>query len=467
MVVTITVLAGLVVPRPAGATAGGDVVDIDIVQPSEGTAGVYITHASGWVEARDQLPHLGDNPPLEPGEKLIGLSALPQADGYWLFTDRGRVFTYGNAPFLGDARDLNLDQPVVSAVATPDGLGYYMVAGDGGIFTYGTARFHGSVPEVLPGVTLRAPVIGIAPSPTGGGYLLVAADGGIFTFGDAVFHGSVPGVLPGVTLDQPVVGVIPEAGGYLMVAADGGIFTFGTARFRGSLGGAGFEGVVAVDSMADGSGYIMIDSVGYTIPFGATEYLAQMVYRGVGEQYIGIRKPAPGVNLLRYTVYGPGRFDIGQISVDNRGLGGVIRLDRVDARSGVTLLDGPLRMGYPEESGFLLVYADQGVHWTIGIQTLAHAPVLARNQTFSAIGPEVFFLPPSESDSALTITVDARPETDAYYTNTDIWWFPTDDHGGLAARIQGPGTTRGTVDSRSGLMIVDSIAAGWTLTIGP
>ena len=112
---------------------------------------------------------------------------------------------------------------MISAIATPDGLGYYMVAEDGGIFTFGTAVFYGSIPQILPGVTLDAQVIGIVPSPTGLGYLLVAADGGIFTFGDALFYGSVPGVLPGVSLDSQIVAVIAQPAGYLMVAGDGGI----------------------------------------------------------------------------------------------------------------------------------------------------------------------------------------------------------------------------------------------------
>ncbi len=458
--VTMLILLGAFGATPAAAETGGDVVDIDIVQTSPDSAGVYLTHSNGWVEARDLLPHFGDHPPLRPGEKVIALSARKAGDGYWLFTDRGRAFNYGAAPFLGDADSLDLSAPIVSAVATPDGEGYYMVGQDGGIFAYGTARFHGSVPQVLPGVTLAAPVIGIAPSETGNGYLLVASDGGIFTFGDARFLGSIPGVLPGVQLDQPVVGVIPQPDGYLMVAADGGIFTFGQTEFLGSLGGAGETGIVGVGVLADNSGYLMVDSRGYTFPFGLTEYLAQVVYTGTGHSQFSIRKPAPGAVLLRYHVAGEGRFEVGSFAAPGGvGTGAPVDVTATGARSGVTLLDGPNSRGNASDLGILSVYAEEGVSWVIGLQTLVHAPVLSRHQSFSASGPQVFFLPPSTSESPLTLTV-ASPDW------TNIWWYPVDGFGGRIVKLDGPGVTHGSVDGQFGLMFIDTGSANWALGIG-
>jgi len=254
---------------PAGAVVGGTAVDIDYAS-SAGSEGVYITHSDGTIEARDGLSHFGDKPALGAGETVIALSVRPAVDGYWLFTNLGRVIAYGAAVHFGDASALALAAPMISAIATPDGLGYYMVAEDGGIFTFGTAVFYGSIPQILPGVTLDAQVIGIVPSPTGLGYLLVAADGGIFTFGDALFYGSVPGVLPGVSLDSQIVAVIAQPAGYLMVAGDGGIFTFGTAAFFGSLGGTGASGIVGVAVKPDNSGYVMVDTQANLSPFGNT-----------------------------------------------------------------------------------------------------------------------------------------------------------------------------------------------------
>ncbi len=254
----------------AFAAEGGDVVDIDYVV-GDGVDGVYVTHSDGEIEARDDLPHFGDRPALDAGEVVVGLSVLPDVDGYWLFTDKGRVVPFGAADFLGDVSAIELAAPVISAIATPDGLGYYMVAGDGGIFAFGTAEFFGSVPEVLPGVTLDSPVVGIVPSTTGQGYLLVAGDGGIFAFGDAVFYGSIPGILPGVTLDAPVVAVVAEATGYLMVGSDGGAFTFGSTTFHGSLGGRGKTGIVAITVLPGSIGYVMVDTVGTLAQFGGPD----------------------------------------------------------------------------------------------------------------------------------------------------------------------------------------------------
>ncbi|MCB0992952.1 MAG: hypothetical protein KDB16_18385, partial [Acidimicrobiales bacterium] len=113
----------------------------------------------------------------------------------------------------------------------------------------GGARFAGSVPQVLPGVTLDQPIVGIVPDPDGDGYWLVAADGGVFGF-SAPFRGSLPGVLaPGAQLVSPVNGMVPFGNGYLLVAGDGGVFNFSGQPFDGSIGGSVLESpVVSITS---------------------------------------------------------------------------------------------------------------------------------------------------------------------------------------------------------------------------
>ena len=96
------------------------------------------------------------------------------------------------------------------------------------------------VDQLAPGTAARdwlaAPIVGLVPTPSGAGYWLVASDGGTFAFGDATFRGSVPAVLPGVTLNAPINGMVAYGDGYLMVASDGGVFTFSNLAFLGSLG---------------------------------------------------------------------------------------------------------------------------------------------------------------------------------------------------------------------------------------
>ena len=164
---------------------------------------------------------------LSPGEKAVSLSATPSGTGYWVFTDKGRVFPFGTAVFHGDMGGVHLNGPVLGSVATPDGGGYWMVGSDGGIFSFGNAVFHGSTGNLR----LNKPVMAMAPAANGSGYWLVASDGGIFAF-DVPFYGS----MGGTRLNKPVTGMVPGRSGYLMVGQDGGTFAFGDVAFHGSLG---------------------------------------------------------------------------------------------------------------------------------------------------------------------------------------------------------------------------------------
>ncbi len=176
------------------------------------------------------------------GEEPSTFSVTPSGQGAWVFTNRGRVLTLGDAEprysgGISDLSGISLRAPIVDSVATPSGEGYYMLGSDGGVFAFGDARYAGSLPEL--GITPDQPLVGLVPDPDGYGYWLVAADGGVFAFG-APFRNSLPGL--GVThLDAPIVGMTAYADGYLQVAGDGGVFNFSSLPFSGSLGGRGFD----------------------------------------------------------------------------------------------------------------------------------------------------------------------------------------------------------------------------------
>jgi hypothetical protein len=112
--------------------------------------------------------------------------------------------------------------------------GYYIFAADGGVFAFGNAQFYGSIPGLVPKVTLNAPIIGGAVTNTERGYWLAGSDGGVFTFGDAAFDGS----MGGKKMNAPVVGIEadPDGQGYWLLGADGGVFAF-EAPFYGSAAG--------------------------------------------------------------------------------------------------------------------------------------------------------------------------------------------------------------------------------------
>ena len=116
---------------------------------------------------------------------MTSISRTATGQGYWLFTTRGKVLSFGDAAFYGDLRNLALNGPILDSVSTPSGHGYFMVGSDGGVFAFGDAKFAGS----MGGVHLNAPVQSLVPDGDGIGYWLVASDGGVFAF-SAPFRGS-------------------------------------------------------------------------------------------------------------------------------------------------------------------------------------------------------------------------------------------------------------------------------------
>jgi len=63
------------------------------------------------------------------------------------------------APFEGSLGGEHLNQPIVGGTAVPPGDGYYLVASDGGVFALGKgAVFQGSAGAL----TLNQPIVGMA-----------------------------------------------------------------------------------------------------------------------------------------------------------------------------------------------------------------------------------------------------------------------------------------------------------------
>ena len=109
-----------------------------------------VDRARSRVRVRDARNFFGGTPALRSGEFVSTISATPNGGGYWLFTNRGRAFPFGNASSFGDMSGTALNGPIVASVATPTGHGYYMVGSDGGIFSFGDAHFHGSTGSHAP-----------------------------------------------------------------------------------------------------------------------------------------------------------------------------------------------------------------------------------------------------------------------------------------------------------------------------
>jgi sugar lactone lactonase YvrE len=226
----------------------------------KGTEGYEVADARGGVVGFGDanVRSVADHALAAP---VVGITATPNGEGFWLLARDGGIFSYGNAKFYGSTGAMRLNEPIVGMARTPTGRGYWLVASDGGIFSFGDARFYGSTGAMH----LNRPIVGMAATPSGKGYWLVASDGGIFSFGDAKFHGSTGNL----RLARPIVGMAatPSGRGYELVANDGGVFTFGDAHFSGSAARSGAR-VVGIASTPTGRGYWLVSSAGEVFHYG-------------------------------------------------------------------------------------------------------------------------------------------------------------------------------------------------------
>jgi surface antigen len=254
--------------------------------------------------------------------------------GYWMVTERGRVYAFGDVAHFGD---LVMGERALQIVPWWDGRGYDILTPDH-VESLGTARGQGAWPDLhlQPGeqvtsmalfrtpvagywlftsagraipvgkpagarthlpffgdlrhLALHAPVLGAVATPTGHGYYMVASDGGVFAFGDARFYGSM-GDRP---LDQPIVALLPTADnrGYWLVASDGGVFAFGDARFRGSLGGRPLAQPI-VGVVRYGNGYLMVASDGGAFDFSNLPFAGSLGNRQVASPVVSIAATNP------------------------------------------------------------------------------------------------------------------------------------------------------------------------------
>src|SRR5258708_33260942 len=108
--------------------------------------------------------------PVASVHAVVGFEATPSCRGYWMASNNGGVFPFGDGGGHGSPLGLHLNQPIVGMESTPDGQGYWLVRSDGGIFPFGDAQGFGSTG----GVHLNPPILALAGPPGGLGFLLGA-----------------------------------------------------------------------------------------------------------------------------------------------------------------------------------------------------------------------------------------------------------------------------------------------------
>ena len=249
------------------ATVGSLVLRASEPATASSASGYWLASEDGGVFGYGQAPFYGSAGAAPLNSPIVGFVATPSAAGYWMVASDGGIFAFGDAPFLGSMGGKPLNKPISAMAATPTGKGYWLVASDGGIFAFGDAPFFGS----LAAEQMSKPIVDIASTPTGQGYWMTTSDGLVYGFGDAAYYGSVGAV----DLNKRVQALAPTPSGhgYWLVAADGGIFAFGDAGYFGAANGQTEKRAVDIASTATGRGYYVATANGQVFPFGdATSY---------------------------------------------------------------------------------------------------------------------------------------------------------------------------------------------------
>jgi hypothetical protein len=156
--------------------------------------GYYVLLADGTVRPFGQVKFLGGAANAGRANK-VAMVPTPSGQGYWIVTQRGRLFTFGDAQRFGSPRKYMND--VVGMATTPSGRGYWIVRASGRVMAFGDApafrrHFHGSP---------TARIVSIVRTPAGRGFWLIARDGSIYRFGDAADLG-VPTLRPGAIISN-------------------------------------------------------------------------------------------------------------------------------------------------------------------------------------------------------------------------------------------------------------------------
>ena len=193
----------------------------DVAFSSDGM-GYWTLDEDGMVEAFGSAQHHCDMPEeLISAHEPAGIVPMPQADGYWIYTGAGRVFScsYGEVDNQEDLIALG-QQAVVDMAANPGG-GYWLLEADGEVHAFGGAPDYGSLAVEMG--SDRA--VALIPLPGGGGYYVLTMEKDLVGFGSV---SALSGEDRALLLDPDILSVtdmvsLPD-GGLVFVDAQGRLF---------------------------------------------------------------------------------------------------------------------------------------------------------------------------------------------------------------------------------------------------
>ena len=169
-------------------------------EPSGGTVnGDWSVNASGGVFALSQTgttaPFYGSLQSINicPSAAVDGIAGTGDSGGYWLVSNDGGVYSFGDAVFQG-AGAPGHSGTVAAIVGDPGTAGYWLVSDYGQVYAYGGSHYYGNSPALA--TAWGEGVVAMAATPSGNGYWMVTNYGRVFAFGDASLasYTSSPGV---------------------------------------------------------------------------------------------------------------------------------------------------------------------------------------------------------------------------------------------------------------------------------
>lgn len=194
-----------------------------------------------------------------------------------LYDDHSPVLWKGDGTFgFGHSTSVPIPQyhtAIHSTGANDDG--YRMVNASGVVKCFGNATHHGDRPPLVPGTFLNGSaltvdyIVDMVRTPSGFGYWLLSWGGKIFAYGDATPFAHIP-------LNDAIYTAIEKTAdgtGVWVLDAKGRVTPRGSAAIHGWTPGLR-DGEAAMDMARskDGSGYLVLTSVGKVYAFGDAEY---------------------------------------------------------------------------------------------------------------------------------------------------------------------------------------------------
>lgn len=238
---------------------------VEALVPGPDAGGYWIVTQRGTVYGFGDVRSLGGDAAAPRDGGVAGVARAGGGDGYWLLDEKGGVDAFGQAAYAGSLVGIDVGSALVGIAAPAGGGGYWLADAAGEVFAFGGARLYGSLLGPAGAGRARSPVVAITADPLAGGYWLLHADGKVDAFGAAL--------LPGAPLPPgsgPAVGMAADPGGGAWVATAGGdVVALGGAPSLGGLEAAELRApVVGIAAAPGGGGYWLVTEHGEVFAFG-------------------------------------------------------------------------------------------------------------------------------------------------------------------------------------------------------